>query len=212
MRSSCPKQYLHLHGKAILQHTLERLNLPEIAGIVVPVAKDDSYWDTLTLPQSVTRVNGGTERCHSVLNAMQALHQYAQADDWVLIHDAARPCVRQADIQKLMTTLANHPVGGLLAVPVRDTMKRTQGGQEVIETVNREGLWHALTPQMFRLEALYQALTNILNQGELVTDDAQAMEKMGHRPVLIEGHADNIKITHPQDLNLAEIYLQQALQ
>ena len=208
MRSSRPKQYLYLHKKTILQHTLERLNLPEIAGIIVPVAKDDPYWDTLNLPQSVIRVNGGTERCHSVLNALQALQQYAQPDDWVLIHDAARPCVRQADIKKLMTTLANHPVGGLLAVPVRDTMKRTQGGQEVIETVNREGLWHALTPQMFRLKPVSQALTNILNQGELVTDDAQAMEKMGQRPVLIEGHADNIKITHPQDLNLAELYLQ----
>ena len=212
MRSSRPKQYLHLHKKTILQHTLERLNLPEITGIIVPIAKDDPYWDTLTLPKSVTRVNGGTERCHSVLNALQALHQYAQPDDWVLIHDAARPCVRQADIKKLMTTLANHPVGGLLAVPVRDTMKRSQDGQEVSETINRQGLWHALTPQMFRLKPLYEALTNILNKGEIVTDDAQAMEKMGHRPILIEGHADNIKITHPQDLNLAQLYLQQALQ
>jgi 2-C-methyl-D-erythritol 4-phosphate cytidylyltransferase len=208
MSNSCPKQYLHLHGKAILQHTLERLSLPNISGIIVPVAKDDSYWKTLTLPQLVTRVNGGTERCYSVLNALQTLHQYANPHDWVLIHDAARPCVRQSDIKKLMTTLENHSVGGLLAVPVRDTMKRTQGGQEVIETVNRQGLWHALTPQMFRLETLYQALTNILNQGELVTDDAQAMEKMGYHPVLVEGHADNIKITHPQDLNLAELYLQ----
>ncbi len=205
MGSQRPKQYLHLRNKPILQHTLERLNLPTIAGIVVCVAEDDPYWETLTLPMPVMRVNGGAERCHSVLNGLQALQQQAQPDDWVLVHDAARPCVRQADIEKLMTELAHHPVGGLLAVPVRDTMKRVDANS--VETVNREGLWHALTPQMFRLEALSNALQNLLSRGEHVTDDAQAMEKMGQCPVLIEGHADNIKITHPQDLSLAELYL-----
>lgn len=209
MGSQRPKQYLHLHNKPILQHTLERLNLPRIAGIVVCVAQDDPYWETLTLPMPVMRVNGGAERCHSVLNGLQALQQQAQPDDWVLVHDAARPCVRQADLEKLMTELAHHPVGGLLAVPVRDTMKRADAKLEIVETVNREGLWHALTPQMFRLEALSNALQSLLSRGEHVTDDAQAMEKMGQRPVLIEGHADNIKITHPQDLSLAELYLQQ---
>jgi len=205
MGSQRPKQYLHLRNKPILQHTLERLNLPGIAGIVVCVAEDDPYWETLTLPMPVMRVNGGAERCHSVLNGLQALQQQAQPDDWVLVHDAARPCVRQADIEKLMTELAHHPVGGLLAVPVRDTMKRANAS--LVETVNREGLWHALTPQMFRLEALSNALQSLLSRGEHVTDDAQAMEKMGQCPVLIEGHADNIKITHPQDLSLAELYL-----
>jgi len=203
--SQRPKQYLHLHGKPILQHTLERLNLPTIAGIVVCVAKGDPYWDTLSLPMPVMRVNGGAERCHSVLNGLQALQQRAHADDWVLVHDAARPCVRQADIEKLMTELAQHPVGGLLAVPVRDTMKRVAAGR--LETVNREGLWHALTPQMFRLGALSSALESLLSRGEVVTDDAQAMEKMGLRPVLVEGDADNIKITRPQDLRLAELYI-----
>jgi len=207
MGSQRPKQYLHLRNKPILQHTLERLNLPAIAGIVVCVAEDDPYWETLTLPMPVMRVNGGAERCHSVLNGLQALQQQAQPDDWVLVHDAARPCVRQADIEKLMTELAHHPVGGLLAVPVRDTMKRAGASLEIVETVNREGLWHALTPQMFRLEALSNALQSLLSRGEHVTDDAQAMEKMGLCPVLIEGHADNIKITHPQDLSLAELYL-----
>lgn len=198
MGSSRPKQYLPLHGKPIIQHSLERLNLPQIAGIVVCVAEDDPYWDTLTLPMSVIRVNGGAERYHSVLNGLQALQQLAQPDDWVLVHDAARPCVRRADIEKLMTQLAEHPVGGLLAVPVRDTMKRANlnppsiqsVGLEVLETVNREGLWHALTPQMFRLEALSKALQRLLSSGEFVTDDTQAMEKLGMRPVLIEGHAD----------------------
>jgi len=219
MGSRRPKQYLHLLGKPILQHTLERLCLSRIAGIVVCLAEEDIYWESLTLPKPVIRVSGGAERCHSVLNGLQVLRQRAQPDDWVLVHDAARPCVRQADIEKLMTQLALHPVGGLLAVPVRDTMKRaalsTSNSHqekieiEIVETINREGLWHALTPQMFRLETLYNALQSVLSSGELVTDDAQAIERLGLRPVLIEGHADNIKVTHPQDLNLAELYLRQ---
>jgi 2-C-methyl-D-erythritol 4-phosphate cytidylyltransferase len=212
MGSRRPKQYLHLHDKPIIQHTLERLCLTRIAGIVVCLAEDDAYWKTLTLPKPIIRVNGGAERCHSVLNGLQALREWAQPDDWVLVHDAARPCVRQADIEKLMTELAHHPVGGLLAVPVRDTMKRAASNAheiEIVETINREGLWHALTPQMFRLETLYHALQSVLNKGELVTDDAQAIERFGLHPVLIEGHPDNIKITHPQDLSLAELYLRQ---
>jgi 2-C-methyl-D-erythritol 4-phosphate cytidylyltransferase len=218
MGSRRPKQYLHLLGQPILQHTLERLCLSRIVGIVVCLAEEDAYWENLTLPIPVIRVGGGAERCHSVLNGLQVLRQRAQPDDWVLVHDAARPCVRQADIEKLMTQLAFHPVGGLLAVPVRDTMKRAvlssasnshQGEIEIVETINREGLWHALTPQMFRLETLYNALQSVLSSGELVTDDAQAIERLGLCPVLIEGHADNIKVTHPQDLSLAELYLRQ---
>ena len=218
MGNSQPKQYLPLQGKPILQHTLERLSLPRIKGIVVCIAENDSDWQTLTLPETIISVIGGTERCHSVLNGLQALQQHAQPNDWVLVHDAARPCVRPSDIDKLMTQLAEHPVGGLLAIPVRDTMKRVAAFEpmgtgkqevEVVETVNRENLWHALTPQMFRLAALTFALQNVLNQHEIVTDESQAMEKLGHRPVLIEGHADNIKVTLPQDLKLAELYLQQ---
>jgi len=216
MQSSCPKQYLPLHGKPILQHTLERLCLARITAIVVCVAVDDSYWKSFNLSKPLIRVNGGTERCHSVLNGLRALQKQAQPSDWVLVHDAARPCVRTSDVEKLMTQLAHHPVGGLLAVPVRDTMKRVeinhhsllnQEYPEVKETVNRSGLWHALTPQMFRLEALLSALQEVFNRGESVTDDAQAMERVGHSPVLVEGHPDNIKITHPQDLALAELYL-----
>lgn len=220
MNNNRPKQYLHLHGKPIIQHTLERFCDPRIAEIVVCVAEDDPYWDTLTLPKPVIQINGGASRCHSVFNGLQALQQHAGPSDWVLVHDAARPCVRTADIEKLMGQLASHPVGGLLAVPVRDTMKRValnsplnherkKDNLEVMETVNRNGLWHALTPQMFRLEALFLALQDALNNNELVTDDAQAMERLGYHPVLIEGHPDNIKITHPQDLILAELYLQQ---
>lgn len=209
MGSDCPKQYLEIQGKTILQHTLERFNLKAIAGIVVCIADHDTYWDNLTLLMPVIRANGGTERCHSVLNGLQVLQQQAQPDDWVLVHDAARPCVRQSDIETLIARLANHPIGGLLALPVRDTMKRSNAKAEIVETVERDGLWHALTPQMFRLELLVNALQTVLNNNELVTDEAQAIEKQGLKPLLVAGHADNIKITHPQDLALAELYLQE---
>lgn len=209
MGSTIPKQYLLLHNKSILQHTLERLCLPQINKIIVCVAEDDPYWSTLQLPMSVERVKGGKERCHSVLNGLYALQQWADPQDWVLVHDAARPCVRTSDINNLMEKLADHPVGGLLALRVRDTMKRSNSDNQITETVERVNLWHALTPQMFRLQPLIHALEHILQQGELVTDEAQAIEKQGMQPMLIEGHADNIKITHQQDLALAALYLQE---
>ncbi|MDM8568106.1 2-C-methyl-D-erythritol 4-phosphate cytidylyltransferase [Thiotrichales bacterium HSG1] len=209
MANDCPKQYLTIQGKTILQHTLECFNLPSIAGIVVCIASHDSYWEKITLPMPVMLADGGKERCHSVLNGLQVLQQYAQPNDWVLVHDAARPCVRRIDIEKLITQLSGHLVGGLLALPVRDTMKRSNANSEVVATIERERLWHALTPQMFRLELLFNALQAILNKDELVTDEAQAIEKQGLKPLLVAGHADNIKITYPQDLILAELYLRE---
>jgi 2-C-methyl-D-erythritol 4-phosphate cytidylyltransferase len=205
-----PKQYLLLQDKPILQHTLERLCAVKLAGIIVCIAENDPYWHTITLPScQVILTTGGKERCYSVWNGLQQLQNRAKPDDWVLVHDAARPCVRLIDIQKLITTLECHPVGGLLALPVRDTMKRATAQNEIIETVNRTSLWHALTPQMFRLKVLTVALQQVLARGDLVTDESQAVEKLGHHPLLIEGHADNIKITHPQDLELATLYLEQ---
>lgn len=203
-----PKQYLPVAGKAVLQHTLERLHAAGVAGIVVCLAAHDDAWPHLTLPPCpIIVAMGGAERCHSVVNGLNALATRAQPDDWVLVHDAARPCVRVADIHKLMTTLAHHPVGGLLAIPVRDTLKRADIDGQVVETVNRSHLWHALTPQMFRLHTLAMALGHVIERGELVTDEAQAMERCGYKPLLVEGHADNIKITHPQDLSLAALFL-----
>jgi 2-C-methyl-D-erythritol 4-phosphate cytidylyltransferase len=210
MGSEKPKQYLLLQDKPILQHTLERLQAAKLTGLVVCLAENDRYWHTIQVPSnSVILAPGGTERCHSVWNGLQQLPAYAQPDDWVLVHDAARPCVRVTDIQKLIMTLTHHPIGGLLALPVRDTMKRVDTQNTVIATVNREGLWHALTPQMFRLKILATALQQVLAQGDIVTDESQAVEKLGYRPLLVEGQADNIKITHPQDLELATLYLEQ---
>ncbi len=211
MGSDCPKQYLPLFNKPIVQHTLERLAASAVQGIVVSVSADDPYWPQLPKMSKVWRTDGGAERCHSVLNGLRYLleNTAAQPTDWVLVHDAARPCVRVADVNKLMSELATHPVGGLLAMPVRDTMKRADAQGQVAETVCREGLWHALTPQMFRLQTLHDALHSVLSRGELVTDEAQAMELQGYQPVLIAGHPDNIKVTHPQDLALAALFLQQ---
>ena len=130
-------------------------------------------------------------------------------DDWVLVHDAARPCLRRSDIDRLLERLAGHPVGGLLGVPVRDTMKRTDDTGLIERTVTRDNLWHAYTPQMFRFAMLRDALEEALRRKLLVTDEASAMELAGHRPLMVEGHGDNIKITRPEDLALAAFYLAQ---
>jgi 2-C-methyl-D-erythritol 4-phosphate cytidylyltransferase len=150
---------------------------------------------------------GGQERRDSVLNSLDALTEHASIDDWVLVHDAVRPCLRDEDIDRLMNALWSDAVGGLLAVPVRDTMKRAGGDGRISETVSRESLWHAQTPQMFRLGALRDAIRQSVDAGRNVTDEAQAMELTGARPGLVQGHEDNIKITQPEDLKLAEMFL-----
>ena len=214
MGGEVPKQYLSLAGKTVIEHTLQRfLDDVRIAGIVVAISPDDRHWHRLNLgdgPQLLT-TPGGAERCHSVLAGLSRLEGLARADDWVLVHDAARPCLRGADIDRLIIELADHPVGGLLGLPVKDTMKRGGLDQDVVETVDRDGLWHALTPQMFRYSILVAALKAALEKQIIVTDEAQAVELNGATPRLVEGQADNIKITRPQDLALAELYLQQQL-
>ncbi len=213
MGSETPKQYLELNGRLVIDHTLQALlDHPRISGVYVALSPDDGWWGNSAFVRhpKVVRVNGGAERCHSVLNALQLLQQTAEEGDWVLVHDAARPCLQHSDLDALMDQLKDHPVGGLLGVPVRDTMKRTDSEGLVRETVSRDGLWHAYTPQMFRLGLLKGALEDALAKGVLVTDDASAMELAGHGPQMVEGRSDNIKITRPGDLELAAFYLQQA--
>lgn len=212
MGSTIPKQYLDLAGRTVIEHTLARFIADErISGVVVALDPADGYWnDTAfaTHPR-VLRVDGGAERCHSVRNALTVLADRAHTQDWVLVHDAARPCLQAADLDRLIETLRDDAVGGLLGIPVRDTMKRNDGAGRIAETVERSSLWHAYTPQMFRLGLLQLALDAALAAGALVTDDASAMERLGYAPRLIEGHADNIKITRAEDLPLAQFYLQQ---
>jgi len=212
MGSEIPKQYLELNGKAIILHTLDRLlQHPAIQGAVVALSRHDGWWEHLAhrCDKPVITVEGGIERCHSVLKALYELGNRAEDEDWVLVHDAARPCLLPADLDNLINTLQDDEVGGLLGVPVRDTMKRAGSNNRVVDTVEREGLWHALTPQMFRLGSLRSALENALEAEQFVTDEASAMEHAGIQPLLVEGSVTNIKITRPEDLALAGFYLQQ---
>ena len=210
MGGEVPKQYLPLDGRPVIEHTLQRLlDYPGLAGVVVALSADDQRWRSCRWAghPAVTLVAGGRERADSVCNALRALSTLAAPTDWVLVHDAARPCLRHADIDRLLVTLRNDPVGGLLAVPLHDTVKRADATGRVSETPPREQLWRAYTPQMFRLAPLLQALERALASGQPITDEASAMECAGLAPKLVEGHADNIKITRPADLELAAFYL-----
>ncbi|MFZ4792308.1 MAG: 2-C-methyl-D-erythritol 4-phosphate cytidylyltransferase [Candidatus Competibacteraceae bacterium] len=212
MGSAIPKQYLSLAGRPVITYALAvLLDHPRIAGVAVAISTDDEWWPevaaTLASTKPLRVVAGGAERSHSVLNALEALQEWAAPEDWVLVHDAARPGLHRDDVDRLLTELMDDPIGGLLAVQVRDTLKQADAAGRVAATVDRSQLWHALTPQLFRLGLLHQALSAALAGGLLVTDEAAAMEAAGFAPRLIEGRADNLKITRPEDLALAEFYL-----
>ena len=210
MKADRPKQYLKINGKTILEHTVEKLLAhPQVSQIVVAISDDDPYYPELPLTQNpqVIRVAGGSERADSVLSALDYIEKQ-QLGDWVMVHDAARPCVQLSDIDKLISRAMSHDVGAILAAPVRDTMKRGAQGQ-IDHTVERADLWHALTPQMFRAEPLWNVLSEALQQGVSITDEASAFEWKGFSPALVAGRSDNFKITQPEDLALAEFYLSQ---
>ncbi|MCK2082669.1 2-C-methyl-D-erythritol 4-phosphate cytidylyltransferase [Aeromonas sp. 3925] len=206
MGADCPKQYLTLAGKTILEHTLGcLLSHPAIARVIVALAPHDRWFETLAVAADprVLRVEGGSERAFSVLNAL-----HVAEGKWVLVHDAARPCLTQGDLDALIAS-AMACDGAILGSRVRDTMKRTDGAGNIVATVEREQLWHALTPQMFPTGTLKRALEEGLALGALITDEASAMERAGFIVKMVEGRADNIKVTRPEDLSLAELFLQQ---
>jgi 2-C-methyl-D-erythritol 4-phosphate cytidylyltransferase len=208
-----PKQYMPLLGRPLLSWTLGALLAePRIDGIVVALAPGDTHWQALPefADPRVRRCLGGTRREHSVAQGLDALAGTAHETDWVLVHDAARPCLRRPDLERLFDTLDADAVGGLLAVPVSDTLKRDDGEHCAAATVSREGLWRALTPQMFRYGLLRRALQLCRERDRLVTDDASAIESLGLRPRLVRGRADNIKVTNPEDAALAEAILRAA--
>lgn len=211
MASRVPKQYLNLGGRSVIEHTLERLlDAAVFEEIVVAVSPGDEYWPELPLAahERIHRVDGGRERADSVLNGLRMLLGVAGRDDWVLVHDAARPCLTREDIIKLINELGDDPVGGILALPVHDTLKRV-GDSHIEDTVDRSRIWRAFTPQMFRLGALHDALDTAIRNGRPVTDEASAIEYDGCQPRIVEGRSDNIKITRPEDLPLAGFYLEQ---
>lgn len=211
--SQTPKQYLTINQQTVMEHSVNRLlQVPQIAGLVIAISEEDQHHKTLHFSQSekVHFTLGGEERCHSVLHGLQYLSGLADPNDWVLVHDVARPCVRPDDVAKLIEQVSQFDAcGGILATPVRDTMKRSDHLNNIVDTVERDRLWHALTPQLFRLGALKVALQKALQDGFLVTDEASAMEHAGEKPILVEGHSDNLKITHPQDLALATLFISQ---
>ncbi|GGL94895.1 2-C-methyl-D-erythritol 4-phosphate cytidylyltransferase [Pseudomonas asuensis] len=204
MRADRPKQYLDLAGRTVIEHTLSALlHHPSLQGLVVSLAADDRWWPDLACASDhrITRAAGGKERADSVLSGLLQLAVCGASDsDWVLVHDAARPNLCQGDVDRLLCELADDEVGGLLAVPVKDTLKRVDPYGRVEVTVDRSVIWQAYTPQMFRLGHLRQTLSDALAAGVMITDEASAMEWAGYRPRVIEGRSDNIKITRPEDL------------
>ncbi len=214
MAADLPKQYLSLNGKTIIEHTLERLlSVPWLEGVVVALNPTDKYWDTLPVARhsQVHRVDGGQERCESVFNGLHYLQQLPSklsSPDWVLVHDAARPCITIAQIEYLAHTLQTHDVGGILGVPVSDTIKRINAEGGIEATVDRQVLWQAQTPQMFRFGVLSAALEQGMHNSTAITDEASAVEQLGYCPLMVEGRRDNIKVTRPEDLAMVELILQ----
>ena len=209
MGSETPKQYLALLGKPLIQHTLDIFTKSaRISSVNIVLSPDDILWDKRVAVTSSGRIHilrcGGDTRAATVLNGLRAIQNYSAPDDWVLVHDAARPCLSSALLDHLLDTLQNDSVGGLLAIPLADTLKRSDIEQRVMHTEPREGLWQAQTPQMFRYEMLKRALQ--ATDGK-PTDEAQAIETLGLKPKLVPGELSNLKVTFPQDLLLAEAIL-----
>ncbi|CAO97747.1 2-C-methyl-D-erythritol 4-phosphate cytidylyltransferase [Erwinia tasmaniensis] len=209
MQSACPKQYLTLCGKTILEHSLNALLAhPAVKRVVVALSPQDACFHQLPIAgdKRITTVTGGAQRADSVLAGLQA----APSARWALVHDAARPCLHPDDLARLLALTASSEVGGILAAPVRDTMKRANAGRcDIDHTVEREALWHALTPQLFPLALLRHCLQRALSEGATITDEASALEYCGYHPELVNGRSDNLKVTRPEDLALAQFYLTQ---
>lgn len=209
MGAAMPKQYLDLLGYPLLWHSLQALlAAPSLDAVYLALAPDDTHYTAFDLPR-VERVNvlrcGGASRAETVRNALLVLSDQLHEDDWVIVHDAARPCLRSSDVERLIATLADDPIGGLLAVPLADTLKRADADGRIAATVSRDALWRAQTPQMFRYAMLKQALAHRADAP--ITDEASAMEAIGHAPRLVAGDERNLKVTFPQDLALAALWL-----
>ncbi|QIM69391.1 2-C-methyl-D-erythritol 4-phosphate cytidylyltransferase [Basfia succiniciproducens] len=205
MQADKPKQYLTLLGKTLLEHTLEvLLSYTPIQQIILAVAENDPYLDRLDVIRQpkIKIVQGGKDRAGSVFNGLKAI---TQPHAWVMVHDAARPCLTHEDLDKLLQIEDDN--GGILAIPAVDTIKRASAEKQIIQTEDRSQLWQAQTPQFFRADLLYRALQQAFEHGLAVTDEASAMEFAGFRPHLVAGRSDNLKVTRPEDLKLAEFYL-----
>ena len=207
MLSAIPKQYLDLCGESIINTSLKRLmSIPQLHTAVVALSAQDTWWNPPSSLNILTTL-GGNERFESVLNALHFLDDKAQPDDWVLVHDAVRPCVRRDKVMHLMESLKEDDVGGILAVPVNDTLKKAVDFR-IQKTQNRANLWRAQTPQMFRYQRLKDSLQQTSQRNIAITDEASALEQCGFSVKIIQGSEDNIKITRPEDLALATLFIQ----
>ena len=206
MGANSPKQYLQIAGKPMLRHTLDAFrSSPLVAHTYVVVSPDDPFIDAVVPQDGVTVLRcGGATRMESIRNGLRALHGIVAARDWILVHDAARPGLDAELIERLIVETGEHPAGGLLALPVVDTVKRSSAGE--LATVSRDGLWLAQTPQMFHYQLLLRAL-DAATDPSAITDDASAVEALGLAPKLVEGHPRNLKVTLPADIRIAEMYL-----
>ncbi len=209
MNADRPKQYLELAGKTVIEHTLLRLLSANIfTAVAVAISKEDPYWPELdvSVHEQVITADGGKERADSVLSALKSIRDLASDEDWVLVHDAARPCITATDINLLIDTLRTDDVGGILALSSHDTLKDVEG-KNIVGTLDRSHIWRALTPQMFKYGSLKNAL-EIAEGNPAITDEASALELQGLQPKIVEGRPDNIKITRPEDLALAQFYME----
>ena len=210
MQADRPKQYLPLAGKTVIEQTLARLLQSEaFSALAVAISTEDPYWPELDISthQQVITAPGGKERSDSVLSALKSLQGQASDEDWVLVHDAARPCLTSEDIHHLIDTLKDDEVGGILALSSHDTLKHVDDNS-ITGTIDRSHVWRALTPQMFRYGMLRDALLEA-EGNPAITDESSALELKGYKPKIVEGRPDNIKITRPEDLALAQFYMEQ---
>ena len=203
------KQYQMIGQKTVLEHTVLRLNQLPLQGYVLAIGLDDDVAQSLpfTNMEKAHFCEGGAERVDSVLNALNYLSTIADIDDWVFVHDAARPCVTQDCLSKLVSTAIQFNTGAILAIPVRDTLKRVVSAQDIQETVDRSQLWQAQTPQIAKLCVLKSAIEHALAANAVITDEASALEFVGQPVQVVQGRSDNIKITYPDDLELARLIL-----
>ena len=211
--SSIPKQYLQIAGKAILQHAINPFaNNSRIVGITVVLHPEDSHFETLELSnaacEKINTVMGGATRAHSVLNALESFKTKIAKDDFVLVHDAARPCLTNDDLDLLIDACLEHQVGGIIGSRVADTIKRVENNS-IVETLDRENIWRAYTPQMFKFGLLHEAMQKAFDHNVCITDEASALEYIGYQPCMVEGDARNIKVTTAEDISLAEIFIQE---
>nr|WP_236860969.1 2-C-methyl-D-erythritol 4-phosphate cytidylyltransferase [Candidatus Arsenophonus lipoptenae] len=214
MQSNCPKQYLKIAGKTIIEHTISLfIDNPRISKIVISLNNEDIYFNQLKIAKhlKIKTVIGGCNRSDSVLFGLNyLLDELSLNNCWVLIHDAVRPCLHKTDLNSIINFIDNDPnsCGGILSYPVRDTIKRSFKGKiSISHTIERNDLWHALTPQFFPLELIKNCLTKALSKKAIITDEASALEYCGYYPKLLNGRFDNLKITKQEDLILAEFYL-----